>query len=53
MLIMILVIPFYLGVELARAQIALQLYKNYNQDNELNWGTSLKKIKLIFLKGQN
>ena len=41
---------FYLGVELARAQIALQLYKNYNQDNELNWGTSLKKDKVDLLK---
>ena len=40
---------FYLGVELARAQIALQLYKNYNQDNELNWGTSLKKDKVDLL----
>lgn len=29
---------FYLGVELSRAQIALQLGKNYNQDNELSWG---------------
>jgi len=31
---------FYLGVELARAQIAFQLGKNYNQDNELLWGVS-------------
>lgn len=29
---------FYLGVELSRAQIALQLGKNYSQDNELSWG---------------
>jgi dihydropteroate synthase-like protein len=29
---------FYLGVELARAQIAWQLGKRYLQDNELAWG---------------
>ena len=29
---------FYLGVELARAQIAWQLKKRYVQDEELNWG---------------
>ena len=29
---------FYLGVELARAQIAHQLGKRYAQDNELRWG---------------
>ncbi len=29
---------FYLGVELARAQIAYQLKKRYVQDEELNWG---------------
>lgn len=29
---------FYLGVELARAQIAWQLGKRYSQDEELNWG---------------
>ncbi|MCK8515417.1 DUF6513 domain-containing protein [Methylonatrum kenyense] len=29
---------FYLGVELARAQIALQLGKRYVQDEELRWG---------------
>ena len=29
---------FYLGVELARAQIAQQLGKRYVQDEELNWG---------------
>ena len=34
---------FYMGVELARAQIALQLGKNYNQDNELKWGIASKK----------
>lgn len=31
---------FYLGVELARAQIAWQLKKRYNQDEELQWGVS-------------
>lgn len=29
---------FYLGVELARAQIAYQLGKRFTQDQELNWG---------------
>lgn len=29
---------FYLGVELARAQIAWQLGKRYQQDEELQWG---------------
>lgn len=31
---------FYLGVELARAQIAWQLKKRYVQDQELGWGVS-------------
>lgn len=31
---------FYLGVELARAQIAWQLKKRYSQDEELQWGSS-------------
>ncbi|WP_047537016.1 DUF6513 domain-containing protein [Methylotenera versatilis] len=31
---------FYLGVELARAQIAWQLKKRYVQDEALNWGVS-------------
>lgn len=31
---------FYLGVELARAQIAWQLNKRYLQDQELEWGVS-------------
>jgi dihydropteroate synthase-like protein len=31
---------FYLGVELARAQIAHQLKKRYVQDEELHWGVS-------------
>ncbi len=35
---------FYLGVELARAQIAFDLGKNYDQDNELEWGVAKRKI---------
>ncbi|NCA27375.1 MAG: dihydropteroate synthase, partial [Methylophilaceae bacterium] len=31
---------FYLGVELARAQIAWQLKKRYVQDEELTWGVN-------------
>lgn len=34
---------FYLGVELARAQIAWQLKKRYVQDQELQWGVSQAK----------
>ena len=34
---------FYLGVELARAQIAWQLKKRYNQDEELTWGVGSGK----------
>jgi dihydropteroate synthase-like protein len=33
---------FYLGVELARAQIAWPLKKRYNQDEELQWGINNK-----------
>ena len=33
---------FYLGVELARAQIAYQLKKRYVQDELLNWGVASK-----------
>jgi len=37
---------FYLGVELARAQIAWQLKKRYSQDEELEWGcNTLQKNK--------
>ena len=36
---------FYLGVELARAQIACQLGKNYDQDNEIWWGVASEKNK--------
>ena len=32
---------FYMGVELARAQIAWQLGKRYVQDEELNWGVAV------------
>lgn len=31
---------FYLGVELARAQVAHKLGKRYAQDNELDWGVT-------------
>jgi dihydropteroate synthase-like protein len=34
---------FYLGVELGRAQIAWQLGKRYNQDQELNWGCAVER----------
>jgi hypothetical protein len=34
---------FYMGVELARAQIAWQLKKRYSQDEELNWGCNTVK----------
>ncbi|MDD5364611.1 MAG: DUF6513 domain-containing protein [Gallionellaceae bacterium] len=34
---------FYLGVELARAQIAWQLGKRYNQDEELAWGCMVRR----------
>ena len=34
---------FYLGVELARAQIAWQLGKRYDQDEELTWGVALER----------
>jgi len=34
---------FYLGAELARAQIAWQLGKRYSQDEELEWGCAVKK----------
>ena len=34
---------FYLGVELARAQVAHQLGKRYVQDNELRWGVAVPR----------
>ncbi|MFT7414139.1 MAG: hypothetical protein ACI9FO_000797, partial [Methylophagaceae bacterium] len=36
---------FYLGAELARAQIAWQLGKRYTQDEELAWGCATNKIE--------
>jgi dihydropteroate synthase-like protein len=35
---------FYLGVELARAQIAWQLGKRYVQDEPLNWGCAVDNV---------
>lgn len=35
---------FYLGVELARAQIAWQLGKRYNQDEQLDWGCAYHAV---------
>jgi dihydropteroate synthase-like protein len=34
---------FYMGVELARAQIAWQLGKRYVQDQELDWGCAVER----------
>ncbi|MCC7410324.1 MAG: dihydropteroate synthase [Gammaproteobacteria bacterium] len=34
---------FYLGLELARAQIAWQLGKRYSQDEELDWGCAVDR----------
>jgi len=36
---------FYLGAELAKAQIAWQLGKRYTQDEELEWGCATHKIE--------
>jgi dihydropteroate synthase-like protein len=36
---------FYLGVEMARAQIAWQLGKRYVQDQELNWGCASEQAE--------
>lgn len=36
---------FYLGVELARAQIAWQLGKRYSQDEELDWGCAVQRTE--------
>jgi dihydropteroate synthase-like protein len=36
---------FYLGVELARAQIAHQLGKRYVQDQPLRWGSALAEVE--------
>lgn len=37
---------FYMGVELARAQIAWQLGKRYVQDEELDWGAAVAPERL-------
>lgn len=37
---------FYMGVELARAQIAWQLGKRYVQDEELDWGVAVAPERL-------
>jgi dihydropteroate synthase-like protein len=34
---------FYLGVELARAEVAWQLGKRYTQDEDLNWGCAVER----------
>ncbi|MGB9151454.1 MAG: dihydropteroate synthase, partial [Burkholderiales bacterium] len=34
---------YYLGVEIARAQIAWQLGKRYVQDEQLGWGAAVEK----------
>tara|TARA_R110002049_G_scaffold62592_8_gene167059 strand:+ start:1215 stop:2624 length:1410 start_codon:yes stop_codon:yes gene_type:complete len=36
---------FYLGAELAKAQIAWQLGKRYTQDEELTWGCATTKVE--------
>ena len=36
---------FYLGVELGRAEIALQLGKRYTQDQPLDWGCAVPKTQ--------
>ena len=43
---------FYLGVELAKAQIAHELGKNYDQDNNLKWG-KIKTNKIDLKKRPN
>ena len=37
---------FYLGMELAKAQIAWELGKDYDQDNELKWGVASKNKRI-------
>ncbi len=39
---------FYLGVELARAQVAWQLGKRFTQDQELTWGCAADKTEVEF-----
>lgn len=36
---------FYLGVELARAQVAWELGKRYNQDEALDWGCAVERAE--------
>lgn len=36
---------FYMGVELAKAHIALMLGKRYIQDEELEWGAAIRKTR--------
>lgn len=36
---------FYLGVELGRAEIALQLGKRYTQDRPLDWGCAVPRVE--------
>lgn len=38
---------FYLGVELARAEIALRLGKRYSQDEPLHWGCAVEEKALL------
>ena len=38
---------FYLGVELARAEIAWQLGKRFNQDQALTWGCATEKTEPV------
>ena len=38
-----------MGVELARAQIAHQLGKNYDQDNQLEWGIAVDEEEKVDL----
>ena len=42
---------FYMGVELAKAQIAWQLGKNYMQDEELKWGAAVKSANTAAADG--
>ncbi len=41
---------FYLGVELARAQVAWQLGKRYVQDHELKWGVADRTVQSEWLQ---
>ena len=44
---------FYMGVELAKAQIAMQLGKRYIQDQELLWGAAVAKSTGEEVAGEN